>query len=192
MENQKLDKYIEYVLAQIGEGQHTKAEIISDLQERGLSESEIKEVLDASWTVGAKLENEARNNSLIGIIASLGLPILMLVLLWLTGHSVLQSFSFASVVGGVIVFISILFHKKSLSSRYVIICSSLTFVRLILICYVKRKRFCSNYHSYVPSYTSRTGVFWCYNLVLDICVEIQQESHSFLDSETSKTFLSNI
>lgn len=41
MENHELDKYVEYVLAQVGEGRHTKEDIKIDLHERGLSDAEV-------------------------------------------------------------------------------------------------------------------------------------------------------
>ena len=41
-----LDKYIEYVIAQVGEGGHTRNELVDDLKERGLNDDEIGENWD--------------------------------------------------------------------------------------------------------------------------------------------------
>lgn len=81
MENHELDKYVEYVLAQVGEGQHTKEDIKIDLQERGLSDAEIKEVLDIAWEIGTEFENETRRSSFKSITIILCFYIFMCLIL---------------------------------------------------------------------------------------------------------------
>ncbi len=112
MENRELDKYVEYVLAQVGEGQHAKEDIEMDLRERGLSDAEIKDVLDMAWEIGAKFENETRGNVMKSLTIRLCFFVLMCVILYLAGLSIIESFSFWAVIGGIIVLISVFSHKK--------------------------------------------------------------------------------
>lgn len=112
MEDHKLDKYVEYILAQVGEGRHTKEDIKMDLHDRGLSDAEIKEVLDAAWKIGSEAENEIRKYSFKSLILKIFFYICMCIILYLMGHSIIKSFSFGVVICGFIVLIRLLFHKK--------------------------------------------------------------------------------
>lgn len=112
MENRELDKFVEYVLAQVGEGQHTKEDIEQDLVERGLSEAEVKYVLDVAWQIGAEYESEIKGYSLKSLAIILSFYIFVCVILWLTGRSFIESCSFGAIIGGVIALIRLLLHKK--------------------------------------------------------------------------------
>lgn len=112
MDNQKFDKYVEYVLAQVGEGRHTKEDIKMDLHERGLSDAEINEVLDVAWRAGAKVENEAKETFLKTLPVLLCVPVFMCVILYFAGLNIFESCSFYVVIGGIIALIGVLFHKK--------------------------------------------------------------------------------
>lgn len=112
MENRELDKYVEYVLAQVGEGQHTKEDIKKDLHERGLTDAEIKEVLDMAWEIGTEFENETRGSFLKSIAINLCFYVFMCFILYLTGHSIIKSCSFGAIIGGIMALIRLFIRKK--------------------------------------------------------------------------------
>jgi hypothetical protein len=58
MDYNRLEKYIEYVRAQAGEGYNTKSDIIEDLRHRGLTDEEITYVIDNVWSQGEKSETK--------------------------------------------------------------------------------------------------------------------------------------
>lgn len=72
-----LDKYIDYVIAQVAEGGHSKEEIISDLKDRGLNEQEINEVMRTAWMEGEQIEETGRDN-LIFVVCSILLIVIVL------------------------------------------------------------------------------------------------------------------
>lgn len=112
MENHELDKYVEYVLAQVGEGRHTKEDIKIDLHERGLSDAEVKEVLDVAWEIGTEFENGTRGSSLKSIVIILCFYVFMCLILYLTGHSIIEFCSFGAVIGGIIALIRLFLRKR--------------------------------------------------------------------------------
>lgn len=60
-----IDKYVDYVLAQVSEGGHSKKEIEEDLKERGLSDEEIKSVIQLAWMEGKDVEEDFKSNYIV-------------------------------------------------------------------------------------------------------------------------------
>ena len=78
MDYDRLDKYIQYVWAQAGEGYNTKSDIIDDLRDRGLTDEEIDYVIDKVWAQGEKAE---ANITKIGILLfCIGIILIILII----------------------------------------------------------------------------------------------------------------
>lgn len=106
-----LDKYIEYVIAQVGEGGHTRDELAEDLKERGLNDAEIKQVLDLAWNEGRRREDEAIHSVGFNILSTrILLPLVLFILLLLAGG--FGKYTLAWLIGGVVALVSLFFVRK--------------------------------------------------------------------------------
>lgn len=112
MDNNEFDKYVQYVIAQVGEGNHSKDEIKEDLSSRGLSHEEVDEVVDEAFNKGSESEDEARKGKSLLIIMKMAIPILMCILMWLSGLSIIKSCSFSIIIGSLFSLIRVKFLKK--------------------------------------------------------------------------------
>ena len=109
---QDVDKFIEYVLAQVGEGTHSKGEVIEDLKERGLSEEEIDYVMQNAWSIGNELEGEQKKFGIIQICIGFLIPIVVIFFIWINGGNIFSSRSFFFILMGFAFIIYILFKKR--------------------------------------------------------------------------------
>lgn len=106
-----LDKYIEYVIAQVGEGGHTRNELVDDLKERGLNDDEIEHVLNLAWSEGSRREDEAKQIVGMSLLSTrILLPLVLFILLLLAGS--FGKYTFVWLIGGVIALVSLLFARK--------------------------------------------------------------------------------
>ena len=107
-----LDKYVEYVIAQVSEGGHSKEELAEDLRGRGLHDDEIRQVLDVAWSEGSRREDEIKQQIGIEILSTkVLLPLILFVILLIAG--VFGKYTFIWLIGGVIALVSVLFaHKR--------------------------------------------------------------------------------
>lgn len=106
-----LDKYVEYVIAQVGEGGHSKNELAEDLKERGLNDNEIKQVLDIAWIEGSRREDDAKQQISIGLFSTIILlPLILFTILLLVGD--FGRHTFILLIGGVIALLSVIFARK--------------------------------------------------------------------------------
>lgn len=112
MENNEFDKYMKYVIAQVGEGNHSKDEMKEDLLSRGLSNEDADKIIKCAYALGMKAENEKRIKMSLSLIINLAPPIAMCILLWIAGASIIHSCSFGMVIGGIIAFVRIQMQKK--------------------------------------------------------------------------------
>lgn len=113
MDNNDFDKYVQYVIAQVGEGNHSKDEMKEDLLSRGLSSNEdVDDIIKEAYALGMEAENEVRKEMSLSLIINLVFPIAMCILLWIAGASIIKSGSFAIIIGGVIAFVRIRILKK--------------------------------------------------------------------------------
>ena len=60
MDNNDFDKYVQYVIAQVGEGNHSKDEMKEDLLSRGLSNEDVDDIIKEAYALGMEAENEVR------------------------------------------------------------------------------------------------------------------------------------
>ena len=51
MDNNDFDKYVQYVIAQVGEGNHSKDEMKQDLLSRGLSNNDVDAIIEVAFTL---------------------------------------------------------------------------------------------------------------------------------------------
>lgn len=107
-----LDKYVEYVIAQVGEGGHTRDEMVQDLKERGLNDNEIENVLNLAWAEGQEIEDEIKGASILNIVLSMGIPVIIVVLLLIDGRNLLSIRSLWYIFFGIIAVIIVLFRKQ--------------------------------------------------------------------------------
>ena len=106
-----LDKYVEYVIAQVGEGGHSKDELAEDLKERGLNDNEIKQVLDIAWSEGGRREDEAKQEiAMWGLSTRVLLPLILFVIFLIAGGFGVHTFIW--LIGGVVILLSVLFARK--------------------------------------------------------------------------------
>ena len=112
MDNNDFDKYVQYVIAQVGEGNHSKDEMKEDLLSRGLSNEDVDDIIKEAYALGMEAENEVRKEISLSLIINLVFPIAMCILLWIAGASIIKSCSFAMIIGGVIAFVRIRILKK--------------------------------------------------------------------------------
>lgn len=105
-----LDKYIEYVIAQVGEGGHTRSELAEDLKERGLNNNEIEQVLDIAWSEGRRREDFSQNAIIEKIIKRMLLPVVIFVCILLAGG--FGRHTLVWIIGGIFAIISVLLSRK--------------------------------------------------------------------------------
>ena len=106
-----LDKYVEYVIAQVGEGGHSKEDLAEDLKERGLNDNEILQVLDIAWREGGRREDETKQQISLWILSTrVLLPLILFVILLIVGG--FGRYTFIWLIGGVITLLSVLFARK--------------------------------------------------------------------------------
>lgn len=89
MDNNDFDKYVQYVIAQVGEGNHSKDEMKEDLLSRGLSNEDVDDIIKEAYALSMEAENEMRKEMSLSLIINLVFPIAMCILLWIAGASVL-------------------------------------------------------------------------------------------------------
>lgn len=112
-----LEKYICYTIAQIGEGNHKKTEMVDDLRNRGLSNEEIEAVLDIAFSRGQRLEEEQEFKAVANVLWMLSPSILMCFLLWMYGCDVITSGSFGTLIGGLIYLVKRKLQHKRFGKR---------------------------------------------------------------------------
>lgn len=112
MDNNDFDKYVQYVIAQVGEGNHSKDEMKEDLLSRGLSNEDVDDIIKEAYALGMEAENEMRKEMSLSLIINLVFPIAMCILLWIARASIIKSGSFAMIIGGIIAFVRIRILKK--------------------------------------------------------------------------------
>lgn len=112
-----VDKYVEYVIAQIGEGNHSYKDIVEDLKERGLSDSEISEVLQLANYEGNRIENEQVKFGVVYLLKFCILPLLILILYLIEGINFFGSHSFRILLGVTIAFVYVIFRKKKFPKK---------------------------------------------------------------------------
>lgn len=112
MDNNDFDKYVQYVIAQVGEGNHSKDEMKEDFLSRGLSNEDVDDIIKEAYALGMEAENEMRKEMSLSLIINLVFPIAMCILLWIAGASIIKSGSFAMIIGGIIAFVRIRILKK--------------------------------------------------------------------------------
>ena len=84
MDNNDFDKYVQYVIAQVGEGNHSKDEMKEDFLSRGLSNEDVDDIIKEAYALGMEAENEMRKEMSLSLIINLVFPIAMCILLWLS------------------------------------------------------------------------------------------------------------
>ena len=109
---QDINKYIEYVIAQVGEGTHKRSDVIEDLKERGLSEEEVEYVMQNAWSLGQELESEQKKERIKQVCIGILIPIAVICLIWLSGGNVFSSRSFFYILMS-FAYIIFIFFKKS-------------------------------------------------------------------------------
>lgn len=112
MYNNDFDKYVQYVIAQVGEGNHSKDEMKQDLLSRGLSNNDVDAIIEVAFTLGRETENKTRTEIPLSLIINLVFPIIMCILLWIAGVSIIKSSFFAMIIGGIIAFVRVNLLKK--------------------------------------------------------------------------------
>lgn len=112
MDNNDFDKYVQYVIAQVGEGNHSKDEMKQDLLSRGLSNNDVDAIIEVAFTLGRETENKTRTEISLSLIINLVFPIIMCILLWIAGVSIIKSSFFAMIIGGIIAFVRVNLLKK--------------------------------------------------------------------------------
>ena len=112
MDNNDFDKYVQYVIAQVGEGNHTKDEMKEHLLSRGLSQEEVDEIVNEAFYLGREAEEEGKKQMSVALIASLAFPVVMCILLWIAGASIIKSCSFAIIVGGIVALVRVKLLKN--------------------------------------------------------------------------------
>ena len=112
MDNNDFDKYVQYVIAQVGEGNHSKDEMKQDLLSRGLSNNDVDAIIEVAFTLGRETENKTRTEIPLSLIINLVFPIIMCILLWIAGVSIIKSSFFAMIIGGIIAFVRVNLLKK--------------------------------------------------------------------------------
>lgn len=107
-----LNNYVDYVISQVGEGCHTKEEMIEDLQERGLDKEEIVYVLDIAWKEGQSIEKGITKYVILYFFISLFIP-LLLIIFYICG--LIQEIRLSNillVIGSFIMFIIFILRKR--------------------------------------------------------------------------------
>ena len=107
-----MEKYVQYVLSQVVEGNHTKVEVIDDLRERGLTEEEVNYVISRSWEEGKRLEKSSRSNFIVYVLSILIILLLITILLLINGSKLIEIHSFWMLLGGLVTIVIYVFRKK--------------------------------------------------------------------------------
>jgi hypothetical protein len=98
-----LDKYIEYVLAQVLEGGHTKEEVEEDLLERGLLPEEVDYVMQGAWSEGQEIEKSSKDNVINYLLVACSIPLAFIILNSIAGIFPMFSLKFLLIILGLLV-----------------------------------------------------------------------------------------
>jgi len=112
-----IDKYVQYVIAQIGEAAHTFEDIKEDLKERGLSDSDISDIMDIANREGCIIESVHDELMIVRFIKLSILPCLIIIMYIINGENILNSSFFWILFFASIRLVWVLFRKRKFPKK---------------------------------------------------------------------------